>query len=429
MKTEIKDLSKSQKEINVEISVEEMEEYKNRALEKMSKDVRIDGFRQGKVPKDVAKKQIGDFAIFEEASHIAIEDSYLKIIKDNKLDPIGQPKAEITKAAPGNPLEYKITINIMPKVNLSDYEKVSGKAETKKVEDDRVEKELLAIQKKRASYITKNEPAEKGDRVEIDFESRVGGVKIEGGESKNHPLIIGQGMFIPGFEDELIGLRKDDKKDFNLKFPEEYHKKEIAGKNVEFKVEVKLVQKVNLPELNDDFARSLGKFESIESLRKSIKEGLTKEEEYKAKEDFRIKLVDQVSDKSTVEIPEIMIESEIENMLNEFKNNVTQTGVKFEDYLTNVNTSVEKLKSEWRSLAEKRVKTGLVMREIALREKIKVGDDEIEQRVNEILKHYPNEEEVRKNIDLEKFRDYIAGTIINEKVFEVLEKIAEKNRK
>jgi len=429
MKNDIKDLPKLQKEISVEISVEEMEEYKDKALNKLSKNVKVDGFRQGKVPKDVAKKEIGDFAIFEEATHDAIEKSYLEIIKENKFEPIGQPKAEITKSAPGNPLEYKIVITTMPEMDLGDYQKVSGKIEIKNIDDERVQKELEIIQKKRASYITKDESAKKGDRVEIDFETRVNGVKIDGGESKNHPLIIGQGMFIPGFEDNLEGVKKDDVKEFSLVFPEEYQNRELAGKKADFKVVVNLVQKVNLPEINDEFAKGLGKFENIEGLKKSIKEGLEFEEKSKAKEEFRVKLIDQVSEKSIVEIPDILIDSEVENMMNEFKNNVMHSGVKFEDYLQSVNTNEEKLKGEWRGLAEKRVKTGLCMREIALKEKIKISDEEIDQRVNDTLKHYPNEEEVRKNIDIEKFKNHVASIMMNEKVFEILEKIAGKNEK
>lgn len=424
MKVSIKNLPKSQKEIIVEIFVEEMEKYKNKALERLAKNIKVDGFREGKVPRDIARKQVGEMAIFEEATNMAIESSYLETIKENKLNPIGQPKAEITKVADGNPLEYKIIISVMPEVKLGDYKKVSGKIEVKKIEDGRINKEIETLQKKRASYITKNEPAQKGDRVEIDFESRVGGVKLEGGESKNHPLIIGQGHFISGFEDNILGMKTGDIKEFNLIFPEDY-KKDLAGKKADFKVEVKIVQKVNLPEINDEFAKGLGKFENLDSLKKSIREGLSHEEEHRAKEDFRAKLIDQVSEKTTVEIPDILIDSEIEHMLSEFKNNITYSGIEFEEYLKNVNTNIEKLKTEWRSLAEKRVKTRLVMREISLKEEIKISDEEIEQRANETLKHYPNGEEVRKNIDIEKFKDHLASIMINEKVFEVLEKIAE----
>ena len=428
MKNTIKDLPKSQKEISVEISVEEMEKYMNNALDKLAKNIKLDGFRDGKVPKDVAEKQLGDAAIFEEASHEAIEKSYSEIIKENKLNPLGQPKAEITKAAPNNSLEYKIVISVMPEIKLGDYKTVFGKMEVKKIDDEMIEKELKTLQKKKASYITKDESAEKGDRVEIDFETRVGGVKLEGGESKNHPLIIGQGKFIFGFEDNLVGMKKDEEKEFDLVFPENY-KKELAGKKASFKVKINLVQKVNLPEINDEFAKGLGKFESVENLRESIKKGMTMEEEGKAKEKLRGELIDQVVEKTTVEIPETLVESELTNMVNEFKSNITQTGIEFEEYLKNVNTNLEKLKTEWQPMAEKRTKTGLIMREISVQEEIKIGDEEIEKRVNETLKFYPNEEELRKNMDLEKFKDHMAGVIMNEKVFEILEKVAEENGK
>lgn len=428
MKNTIKDLPKSQKEINVEISVEEMEKYMNQALDKLAKNIKLDGFRAGKVPKDVAEKQLGDAAIFEEASQFAIQNSYMEIIKENKLNPLGQPKAEITKAAPGNSFEYKIIISVMPEVKLGEYKTVSGKIEVKKIDDKTVEQEIKTLQKKKASYLTKDEAVEKGDRAEINFETRVGGVKIEGGESKNHPLTIGQGNFIPGFEDKIIGMKKDEEKEFDLVFPENY-KKDLAGKKASFKVKINLVQKVNLPEINDEFAKGLGKFENLENLKESIKKGMTIEEEGKAREKFRGELIDQVVEKTTVEIPEIMIELELDNMINEFKNNITQTGIEFDEYLKNVNTNLEKLKSEWQPMAEKRTKTGLVMREISLQEKIKISDDEIEKRVNETLKFYPNEEELRKNMDLEKFKDHMASVVMNEKVFEILEKVAGENGK
>ncbi|MBW6440497.1 trigger factor [Patescibacteria group bacterium] len=429
MQIEIKDLPKSQKEINVIISVEEMKVYMKKALDKMSKNVKVDGFRAGKVPADVAEKQIGQEAIFEEAIHSAVEKSYFDIIKENKLGPIGQPQVDFTKSAVGNPLEFKILLNIMPQVKLGDYSKIKGKAEKVSIDEKRIDLELETIQKKRAIFLTKEEEAKKGDRVEIDFETRVAGVKIEGGESKNHPLVIGQGQFIPGFEDKLIGMKKDEIKEFSLKFPEEYSKKELAGKSADFKVEIKIVQKVELPKLDDDFAKSLGKFENIDQVKKSVREGLTAEEENKASEKLKAKLIEQVCEKSEVEIPEILVSSEIENMLNEFRNNVSQTGVKFEDYLQSVNTNEEKLRNEWKELAEKRVKTGLCMREISLKEEIKISDEEIEQRVNDTLKHYPNEDEVRKTIDIEKFKNHVTSIIINEKVFDVLVKIAEKNEK
>ena len=406
-----------------------MKKYTDKALDKMSKNIKIDGFRDGKVPKDVARKELGEPALFQEASGMAIENSYSEIIKENNLNPLGQPKAEITKAAPGNPLEYKITISVLPEVKLGDYQKVSGKVKVKEVKDELVEQKIKILQKKKASYLTKDEPAQKGDRVEIDFESRMEGVKIEGGESKHHPLVIGEEKFVPGFEKNLIGMKKDDVKEFDLAFPENYHKKDLAGKNAHFKVMMNIIQKVNLPEINDDFAKGLGKFEGLADLQKNIKKGMEIEEKNKAQEEHRNKLVAEVAQKTTMEIPEILVEAELEKMINELKSNINQTGVIFEEYLKNLNTDLEKLKKEWKEMAEKRVKTGLVIREISIKEEIKLEDSEIEERANQVLKFYPNEEEVRKKLDMEKFKEHTAGALVNEKVFEILEKIAENNTK
>ena len=429
MKTQIKDLPKSQKEISVEIPVEEMAKHADKATDKLSSAHKFDGFRQGKAPKDVVRQQLGEFAIFEEATRIAVESSYAEILKENKLSPLGQPKAEITKAAPGNQFEYKITISVMPKVTLWNYQKISGKIEIKEIENETIEQEIKTLQKKRAVYITKDESANKGDRVEINFESRVGGVKIEGGESKNHPLTIGENKFVPGFEENLIGMKKDDVKEFDLVFPKDYHKKELAEKNASFKVVMNIVQKVELPEINDDFAKGLGKFKDLEELKKGIRERMTAEEKNRAGEEYQNKLINDIAEKSTAEIPDILIESELENMINEFKNNITQTGIAFEEYLKSINTDLEKLKKEWEEIAKKRVMIGLTLREISIKEKIKIGDNEVEEKANQALKFYPNEEEIRKKLDMKKFKEHTANTLVNEKVFEILKKIAEKNAK
>lgn len=429
MKTQIKNLPKSQKEITIEVSTEEMEKYMDKSAKKLSLENEISGFRKGKAPRNIIEQELGKQKVFAEAANIAIEDSYFNITNDNKLEPIGRPKAEIIKIALGNPFEYKFTISIMPEVKLGDYRKISGKLEVKNIRDERVEREIKTLQKKRASYITKDESAQKGDRVEIDFTSRMAGVKIESGESKNHPLIIGENKFVGGFEDNLIGMKKGNEKKFSLVFPQDYYKKELAGKNVYFEVEMKLVQKVNLPKIDDEFAKSLGRFENLENLKKNIKEGLEMEEEIKARKKLRSELINQVCKNTIVDIPDVLVDGETANMVNELKHNIESYGLKFDDYLANLKTDINKLKIEWRSEAEKRVKINLAIVEISKKEEIKASDEEIEKRASDILKYYPSEEEIRKNIDIEKFKDHIAFEIVNEKVFDFLEKIAEENGK
>jgi len=429
MKISVKKLPKSIVEISVEVASEDVEKNMEIAAKKIALTSGFDGFRQGKAPVDVVYQRVGKEKIFEEAVQVIIEKSYGNAIKENKFVPIGHPKAEIKKAAIGNELLFNLIVAILPDVKLGDYKKVKGKAEARKVVSEDVDNELKSLQKKRAKYITKEEHASNGDRVEIDFEARINGVKIEGGDSKNHPVTIGNGIFVPGFEEKLVGMKKGDKKEFSIIFPKDYYKKELAEKNVNFHVVMNLVQKVELPELNDEFAKSIGKFENLENLRKSIEEGINVEEKIKAKENIRKRLIKEIVDASKTEIPDVLIDAEKDAMLHELEHNVSHMGVEFDIYLKNVGTTIEKLKSEWSEAAELRVKSNLVIGEIAKQEDIKALANEIEEKTNETLKYYPNENEMRKKIDIEKFKDYIAGTIINEKVFETLEKIAEKNDK
>lgn len=427
MQNTIKDLEKSQKEISVRISDEEMQKYVEKATDEIARSIEIDGFRKGKVPKEVARQKIGMERIYEEAAHLAIEESYLEILEENPgIIPLGQPKAEVIKLAPGNDFEYKMTIYVMPKVELGDYKKISVKKETKKIDNKQIDDELNALQKRRSAFITKEEAAAKGDRVEIDFEVRVGGVKIEGGESKNHPLIIGEGKFIPGFEDQLIGMKKEDVKEFELKFPENY-KEDLADKAANFKVTMDLVQKVEAPEINDEFAKSFGRYKDLDEFKADIRKSLESEEDARAEHELEHQLIDEASKDMKADIPQILIDSEINNMIAEFRGNLSQAGMDFEEYLKSANATVEGIREEWKPLAEHKVKDYLTVREIASREGIAASEEEITQKVDETLKHYPNEEEIRKKIDEHRFRDYIAGDILKEKVVKFLKEIAEKN--
>jgi len=426
MKTIIKDLPKSQKEIEVEVSVEEMRNYVEQTVKKISREIKIDGFRPGKIPAEVIEQRIGKTEIYQGAGELAINKTYSKIIKENKLEVIGQPKVDVTKIASGNPLEYKIVLTVLPQVKLGDYTKIKGKLKKEEIKNERVESELKKIQKSRAKFITTKEPSAKGDRVEIDFESRLGGVKIEGGESKNHPLIIGENKFVPGFEENLIGLKENEEKKFNVVFPDDYYKKELAGKNIDFKVKMKLVQKVELPKLDDKFAQKLGNFSSLENLRASVKEGLEIEEENKARDELREKIVDQILANSEMEVPDLLVEHELDSMVGEMENNVVRTGIEFEKYLENLKITRDSLRQGWREKAKRKVKLNLVMREINKKEKIKIDEEKIKERIDLMLKSYSNQKELKK-IDPRRFREYVKEIMIKEKIFKMLEEIAAKN--
>jgi trigger factor len=309
-------------------------------------------------------------------------------------------------------------------VQLADYRDIKVRKNKPKVEKAEIDKSLDYLRKSRAKIITVNRPAEKGNRVEIDFEIRHGGVKIENGTSKNHPLILGEGRFLPGFEKELEGMSAGEEKNFSLKAPKDWPNKRVAEKNLDFKVKMNLVQERQIPELNDEFAKSLGNFASLEMLKENVSGGLLEEKQTKENQRIRIELIEKVAENSQIEIPESLIAEESDKMINEFKFSITGFGLDFDKYLEEIKKTIPELKKEWEKQAEKRVRIAICLKAIAEKEKIEISDEEVESKINEELKNYPNTEEVRKNIDLRVLRVYTGEVLRNEKVLGLLEKEA-----
>lgn len=427
MKVQIKDSRESKKELLIEINEDEITPFLEKSSFKISKDLKIPGFRQGKVPFEILKGKIGAMRIYEEAAIMMIPEFYIKAILDKKIGAIGRPKIEITKIVPGQGVTFRAETDILPEIILPDYKKIRVKKEKIGVKDSDIEKELRNIQKKRAKFVTVLREAEKGDRVEIDFESFLGNAPLQGGKSKNNPLIIGESYFIKGFDEELIGLKGNDKKEFSLVFPRDYSRKNLAGKKVNFKVEMKLVQERILDAINDEFACALGKFENLESLKKSLKEGILKEKNIKAKERARIKIIEEIVKKTKFsKIPESLLDAELAKIISEFKANLSRLGVLFEEYLKQIGKNEEKFKEEMRPETERRVKNSLILKKVSEREKIEVTKEEIEEKINETLKFYKNEDEARKKLDLNELREYIRSILQNQKTLDFLENLCVK---
>lgn len=309
-------------------------------------------------------------------------------------------------------------------IDLANYKGIKIKRNQLKVEKKEIDDSLNYLKNSRAKIITVNRPAEKGNRVEIDFEVRHGGVKIENGTSKNHPLVLGESRFLPGFEKELEGMSTGEEKNFSLKAPRDWPDKKVADKNLDFRVKMNLIQERQISELNDDFAKSLGDFKSLDELRKSIESGLFQEKEKKEKQRIKIELIEKVAEESRAEIPENLIEEELEKMINEFKLSITGLGLDFEKYLQEIHKTIDELRQEWKKQAKKRVRISICLNAIAEKEKIEIGEDEVESKINEELKNYPNIEEIRKNIDLKALKEYTKDVLRNEKVLGLLEKEA-----
>lgn len=423
MQINIAKLPKSQIQIQIELLPQEWESNLDKAAAELSKNLNIQGFRPGKAPRGLVEEKIGSQKIYEEAAQMAIRETYVKIIMEKNLEILGQPKIEILKLAIGNPLVFKATAAIMPEIKIGPYRKISQEIKNKKVSVDEkeIEDALKWLQNSRAKLITVKRPAENGDRVEIDFKAKIAGVPIEDGESKNHPFILGDGKFISGFEDQLAGMKENEEKLFSVIAPKDWRQKNLAGKKIDFEVKMKLVQERQLPELDDDFAKSLGNFNDIVSLGKSMEEGLFKEKEIKEKERWRVEAIEKIASESSVEVPEILIEKEKDKIFQELKSSLENMGLDFKHYLEHLKKTEEDLRKDWQSQAERRVKIALALRKIAEEEKIEASPEEIENKANEILKQYPDIDKAKKQIDPGYLKEYAESIVKNEKVFELLE--------
>lgn len=424
MKVNTKKLSDKQIELDIEIPAPQMEAYFQLAASELSKNMKIKGFRPGKIPIEIVEREQGSQKIYDQTANIAVQGTLAKAVIEENIEVIGRPDIVITQIARGNSMKYKATFWIIPEIDLGVYKGLKVKKKELKVKDEEIDKTLEHLQRSRAKLITVNRPAKKGDRVEIEFITRSNGVKIEGGENKNYPLIIGESRFLPGFEKKLEAMKSGDKKIFSLTAPKDWPQKNLAGQKLDFEITINLVQERQIPKLSDDFAKSLGNFKSIEDLKRNVRENLFQEKETKEKERIRMELIDTIIGASKIEIPDVLIDIELEKMLNELKDSIQNMGLEFDKYLFQIKKTVDDLKKEWREQAEKRAKTGLILKDIAKKEEIKVTEKELEDRTNEILKYYSNIQEVEKNLDPKALKLYTEEVIRNEKVFELLEKEA-----
>lgn len=426
---EIKKLPKSLVEIKVSVAWEDWKSYINAATEDLSRELKIPGFRPGKAPMAMVEQQVGKARILETAGEKSIQKTYAKIVAEEKLDVIGAPQAEILKAEEGGALEYKIISAVMPEIKLEDWkkeiEKINKEYSGKKAEvtEKEINDELKKLAATRAKLITVNREAKNEDSVLIDFEVKKSGVMIENGTSRNHPLILGKGAFIPGFEEQLVGMKEGEEKEFELSFPADYHAKHLAGQTSQFKVKMNLVQERQIPEVNDEFAKSLGQFENLEAIRKNMKGGMLEEKSVKLKEEWRGKFIEKLISLVQIDLPEVLVHQEIHKMIDEFSMEIQQMGMTLEIYLEKIGKKLDDLEKEWEPQAEKRVKAALILEHLAKEESVDIPAEKIEEEMNKTLQFYKSVKNAEKDIDMERLYNYTKGMLQNEEVFKILEKV------
>lgn len=421
MKIEKKDLGKSQIELTVELSIEEFKPYIIRGAEKVSQEVKIEGFRPGKAPYDILKAKIGEMTILEEAAHLAVNKTIEKVITEqSEREAIGQSQVNITKLAPDNPLEYKVTVAMLPQISLGDFKKAKVKQEKSEVGDHEVGKLIDELREMRVKEAVSEKEAQGGDKVMVNIRMFLDKVPLEGGQAQDTPIIIGKNYVVPGFDKKIIGAKRGEKREFELVYPTDHHQKNIAGKLVEFTVEVKEVYNRELPEANEDFAAGFG-VKNMEELKANIKKSLIDEKTRKAAQAAELKILEKiVGETKFTEIPEILVNNEAKTMIAEMEYSVEAQGGKFDDYLAGLKKTQEQFTLDLLPEAIKRVKASLAIREISKLENIKVEPAEINQEIDSLIKQYKNDSDITAKVKSDGYRRYLENVMTNRKVIEKL---------
>ncbi len=423
MKISTKKLPKNQMEITVELDTAEIDPYLKKAVPKLSQKHKIQGFRPGKAPYEIIRQRLGEGAILEEALDEIVRTTYIEAIDKEKLNPLDMPKIEILKMAPGNPFSYKATVSLLPKITVGDINKIKITQKDIKIDEKKIDQTIKTLAESRTKEKCVNRSAQEKDTVEIDMDLLQDNVSIEGGKAIGHKVIIGEPHYVPGFDKELISLKKGDKKEFDVEFPKEHYNKNLAGKKIKCKVTVKNVYERELPKIDDNFAKSLGKFKNLNELKQEIKKNIEEEARQKENERQEIKMLDDLVNISMIdEIPEILLKEEVRKMIAELEGNLSGQGIKLSDYLAHLKKSEDELRKDFLPQAEKRVKIALILRQYGEDNKISIDEKEVEKEIEKTISHYPDNQEIRDQIKSENYKNYLRNILNNQKIIKELKK-------
>lgn len=421
-----KDISETKVKLTIELGLEELTHSKQHELQEKAKTAKITGFRKGKAPLNLIEKQLDQNQLQADVINHAINDYYGQALSAEKLRALDQPNVTIGKFVPYTELQFTAEVEIMPKIKLGDYKKIKKSPKIAKVEADEVKKVLANLRERMATKKDSSKPAKLGDDVVIDFDGKdKKGQAVAGASGKDYSLNLGSNSFIPGFEDGLVGSKSGDKKELKLKFPKDYHAENLAGTDIVFEVEVKKVQSVELPKLDDEFAKKVGPFDSFKSLQADIKTQLEDQKKQEAENVLKDEIVEELVKKSTLVLPDILINDQISMLEHDFNQNLVYRGITKEEY---IKSNGLKNEEEWRNKelrpqAERRVSVGMVLAEVADVEGIKIDEQELADRIELMKIQYKQNAE---QFDTPEMQREVASRLITEKTVDRLVELAGK---
>lgn len=403
MSVQVENLEKNMAKLTIEVAAEEVEKAIQAAYMKEKGKISIPGFRKGKVPRQMIEKMYGAAVFYEDAANTLIQENYPSAVDESGVDIVSRPTIDVVQIESGKPFIFTAEVAVRPEVKLGKYLGVQVTKIDTSVSDEEVAEALEKERNNNARTVTVTDrPVQNGDTAVIDFEGFVDGVAFEGGKGENHSLEIGSHSFIDTFEDQLVGKNAGDEVDVNVTFPEQYQAAELAGKPALFKVKIHEIKAKELPELDDEFAQDVSEFDTLAEYKEDLKKHLQEQKENEAKRTKEDEAIQKIIDKSTMEIPEAMLETQCENMINEFAQRIAQSGLSMEQYMQFSGLTLDKLKEQVRPEAETRIKSSLVLEQIAKEENIEVTDEEINAEVEKMAAAY--------GMEADKLKEYMGDS-------------------
>lgn len=417
------DLEKNQVKFTITVPAEEMRPYMEEAAQRLSETTKIDGFRAGKADYNVIKQKFGEMKILEEALEPVVRKTFVAAVLENELETVGSPKIDLEKIVPGNDLVYTAEVTRMPKVTkLADFRSLSVEAKKPEVHEEDVNLALRDLQRMQTKEVRAKDgqAVNEGDKVVLAMNMKKDGAPIEGGQSPNHAVYMGEEYYIPGFKEKLLGAKEGEEKKFSLPFPKDHVQKMLAGADVDFEVTVKEIFNLELPELNDNFAQTLGQ-KDLATMKELIQANLQKEKDNEEQFRQEREMLELLADKSRFEdVPDLLLNEEINKMAHELQHRVEDQGMEFDKYLSSIKKTLADLKLDFTPQALMRIKVALLLKELAKQEKVEVDQAELDKELDALAERYKDNEEARKQIYSPMYREYMESMQRNRKVIDLL---------
>lgn len=424
MSLQVEKLEKNMAKLTIEASAEDFDNAVQKAYLKARGKINIPGFRKGKAPRNIIEKMYGAGVFYEDAANALIPEAYSKAVEECDLEIVSQPEIDVIQIEAGKPFIFTAEVAVKPEVTLGEYKGLEVEATAVEVTEEEIQAEIEKEREKNSRTIDVDDRAvENGDMIKLDFDGSVDGVPFEGGKADNFSLTIGSGSFIPGFEDQLIGAKIGEELDVNVTFPEDYHAESLKGKPAVFKCKVNAIQVKELPEVDDEFAQEVSEFDTLDEYKADIKKNLTEKKENEAKSKKTAAVIDKIVENASMDIPEAMIDNQINNMLDDFARRMQSQGLTIEQYFQFTGMDLNKMKEQMRPEALKRIQNSLVLEAVAKAENIEISDEKVDaeiakmaeaykmeiEKLNEIMGEY-EKEQIKKDLAIQEAVEIVTAS-------------------